>query len=145
MERTIFVTLSSEERKKYKEALVQARQLIIDNEPLTWCVAGFLIAKSACSIPWNFNEMNFDLDLDAVQSLFRMRNENQHCPVCGLDLVNIILPCNHAYCFSCLHRLHRRETFPHYPVCPRCRELEIRDFVVPSKKCLQFLTELMFS
>jgi hypothetical protein len=98
MEQTILVTMSPKERRNYRETLQSARELFLDPGLSSLVrVAGYLIATSACSLPWNFNRMNFDLNLDTVESLFRMRNQNQRCSVCAGDLVNVLLACNHAY------------------------------------------------
>ncbi|WJX30747.1 hypothetical protein P8452_19250 [Trifolium repens] len=139
MEQTIFVTMSPEERKNYRETLQSARELFLDpGSSSLELIAGFFIATSSCSLPWNFSRLNFDLNFDAVESLFRMRNHNERCPGCAGD-VNILLACNHAYCCSCLYTWHRVERFPDHPICPQCLWIELCDFTVPSSKFLVVL------
>jgi hypothetical protein len=86
--------MSAKKRRSYREALENAHRMFLDLESSSLVrVAGYLTATSACCLSWNFNPMNFNLNLDAVESLFRMRNQNQQCPGCESDLVNFLLAC----------------------------------------------------
>jgi hypothetical protein len=86
--------MSAKKRRSYREALENAHRMFLDLESSSLVrVAGYLTATSACCLSWNFNPMNFNLNLDAVESLFRMRNQNQQCPGCESDLVNVLLAC----------------------------------------------------
>jgi len=114
MERTIFVTMYVEERRRYMEVLKDVRRLFLEHESSSF---GWFCLLFACNY-------------------IHMRNLNQECPVCRGDLVSVILPCNHAYCFSCLYYLHQIEPFTNYPVCPSCLMIEYRDFILPSNKML---------
>ncbi|KAK2386073.1 hypothetical protein QL285_060009 [Trifolium repens] len=140
MDQTILVTMSAKERS-YREALENARQMFLDLDSSSLVrVAGYLTATSTCCLSWNFNRMNFNLNLDAIKSLFRMRNQNQQCPGCEGDLVNVLLACNHAYCYS----WHGTKPFIDHLFCPHCLTIEFRDFIVPSNKMLAVLDKIYY-
>ncbi|GAU40101.1 hypothetical protein TSUD_389510 [Trifolium subterraneum] len=108
-----------QERRKHRQCVQIARDLFTD--PQTTNVerlGAFLIASLTCTYPWNFLDMDVNLDLEAVERFSRMMRENQLCE----DTFNEVQP------------------FPTNPTCPSC--LHIGGFVVPSSKMLEVLAKV---